>query len=105
MTQIYDMMCQERILICLNVKLPPVKDEQCMYQNQDKLRVLIARFDNYLASNIIDIFTSRHELGSVSETTAYVRFPHYSGDEVENIGWADKQSASGHTHATGCDLL
>ena len=85
MTHIYNVMCQDKVLICLNVKLPPAKNEQEMYQNQDKLKVLISRLDSHLADNIIDIFTSRYEPGSVSETTAYVRLLYFLGEQVEAL--------------------
>ena len=91
MTQAFAKLCQDNILICLNVELPPTKDEKTMYQNQERLWVLIARFDRYLSNNIVDIFTSRTELGSISETTAYVRFPFYLGDHVQALCWHRNQ--------------
>ena len=104
MTEVFDKMCEDKILICLDVKLPPAKDELSMYHNQDGLKVDIAKFVKYLCKSIVCIFTSSCELGSVSETTAYVRFLYKLGDAALALcGFLSQVQVGTHTlHAIIC---
>ena len=85
MTRLYDQLCRERVLICMTVTLPPAKDQEEMFSNERKLRILIAQNDEHLAKSIIDCFTSRFEVGSVSQNTVcYVRFAYFLGPQVQH---------------------
>ena len=55
-----------------------------MYSNEVRLKILISQIDNHLAKSIIDMFTSRYEVGTIHETTCYVRFAYFMGEQVEN---------------------
>ena len=104
MTKLYDKLCKDKILICLNVKLPPCQTEKEMYANEGKLKVLIAQYDRYMTSMLIDLFTSRFEVGQAQETTAYVRWPYFMGDKVQSLGtWLCRAEIGTHRiHAEIC---
>ena len=84
MTVLYDELCRGGVLICMNVKPPPAKDAQEMHNNEIKLKILISQIDENLAKSIIDMFTSRYEVGTMNQTTCYVRFAYFMGLQVEN---------------------
>ena len=69
----------------LQVKLPPAKDIYVVYDNEKKLGMLIYQISPTLSRLQVDIWTSRHEIGQVCETTGYVRWPYYLGEHVESL--------------------
>ena len=74
-TTLYDKLWLENILVSLQVKLPPAKNMHEVYKNEQKLAMFIFGISPHMYSLKVDIWTSRHEIGQVCETTGYVRWP------------------------------
>ena len=84
-TTLYDHLCLENILVSMQVKLPPAKNMHEVYRNEKQLSMLIFNINPYMASLKVDIWTSRHEIGQVCETTCYVRWPYYLCENVDSV--------------------
>ena len=59
------------------VVCPCAQHKQQIQANEVRLRFVIAQLSQFLYDQIIDVFTSRKEVGTVNETFVYVRFPYY----------------------------
>ena len=84
-TGMFDRLHLEQIVVSLQVKLPPAKNMHEVYKNEQKLAMLICGISPHMYSLKVDIWTSRHEIGQVCETTGYVRWPYYLCENVESM--------------------
>ena len=90
-TQIMDGLCNDHVLVNMVVVCPPCKDERIMHMNEQRLKIVIKQINEFLHGQIADIFTSRKEIGQVSESFVYVRFPYYLAEHVMTLATALSQ--------------
>ena len=69
----------------MQVKLPPAKHMSEVHNYEQMLSMLIFGFSPHMYSLQLDIWTSRHEVGQVCETTGYVRWPYYLCENVDSM--------------------
>ena len=86
------------------VKLPPAKNMHEVYSNEQKLKILIYNLSPHMHSLIVDIWTSRYEVGQVKETTGYVRWPYYLGENVQSM-CAQLNKVNVGTHGLQCEVI
>ena len=84
-TRLYDNLCRQKVLISMQAKLPPASNQRVMYGNEDKLATLIYQCSPFMSNNKVGTWTSRHEIGQACETTCYVRWPYFLGEDVEAL--------------------
>ena len=73
------------------VVCPPCPNKRDMYVNEERLKIVIRQLAEFLHSQIVDIFTSRKEIGSINESFVYVRFPYYLTNDVITLATALSQ--------------
>ena len=73
----WDKVCDEGHIICMVVTCPSAADYDQMKENEEYLRKLIYQIDPQLIRFLLDIFTSRLEMGKVRESTVICRWPIY----------------------------
>ena len=66
--------------------------------------MLIYQVTSYMARLKVDIWTSRHEISQVSQTTGYVRWPYYLGLNVQTLCAQLNQIRIG-THQVQCKVI
>ena len=85
MCKMWDDLCKQGHVICLVVKSPSAGDIEEMQKMEQFLKMLIYKIDKHLFNQIVDIYTSRKEIGTVGETTVMCRWPIYLGIPVQNL--------------------
>ena len=94
-TQIMNALCNEKVLVNMVVVCPPCADKRIMKMNEQRLKILVKMINDFLYGQIADIFTSRMEIGQVSESFVYVRFPYYLAEQVMTLATALSQVSAG----------
>ena len=61
------------------------EDQQESEVNKVRLKWMIFQVSEFMHDQIIDIFTSRKEIGTVHETYVYVGFPYYLTGLVKSL--------------------
>ena len=84
-TRFWDNLCQAGYIVCLVVACPSAKDDEKRKENETGLRQLIMKLDAQLSSYLLDLFTSRKEIGKVGETSVICRFPIFLTQPVHNL--------------------
>ena len=72
---LWDRLAEKKVVCALLVVCPPAQDKDAMYDNEDRVMWLIGQASEYMFKNIVDIWTSRIEIGSAKETYVYARYP------------------------------
>ena len=85
LSKMWDKVCDEGHIICMVVTCPSAADYDQMKENEEDLRKLIYTIDPQLINFLLDIFTSRLEMGKVGESTVTCRWPIYLGESVNNL--------------------
>ena len=62
-TQIMDGLCNDHVLVNMVVVCPPCKDERIMHMNEQRLKLVIRQLNEFLYGQVVDICTSRKEIG------------------------------------------
>ena len=76
---VWRLLSHEKLICSIVVTCPPAADEKIMYQNEGSLKDLIMRTNMAVYDEILDVYTSRKEIGFVTKCTeAYVRLPIFS---------------------------
>ena len=65
LSRFWDEQCKQGHICCLVVICPPCNNMEEMHQNQDLLRMLIFKIDSQMNKYLMDIWTSRQEIGAV----------------------------------------
>ena len=91
LTQLMDGLCRDHVLVNMVVVCPSCADERIMRLNEQRLKLVIRQINEFLHGQIADIFTSRKEIGQVSQSFVYVRFPYYLTNDVMTLATALSQ--------------
>ena len=83
---LWDRLAEKKVVCALLVVCPPAQDKDAMYDNEDRVMWLIGQASEYMFKNIVDIWTSRIEIGSAKETYVYARYPYHLWQMVEELG-------------------
>ena len=94
-TQIMNGLCNDHVLVSMVVICPPCGDTHIMKMNEQRLRIVIKQINEFLYGQIADIFTSRKEIGQVSQSFVYVRFPYYLAEQCNTLATALSQVSVG----------
>ena len=94
-TQIMNGLCNDHVLVSMVVICPPCGDTHIMKMNEQRLRIVIKQINEFLYGQIADIFTSRKEIGQVSQSFVYVRFPYYLAEQCNTLATALSQMSVG----------
>ena len=81
----WDKLCKDGHVVCMVVTCPSAADEDQMKKNESDLRKMIFKLDKNMIQYLLDVYTSRKEIGQTRETTVYCRFPIYMTQSVHNI--------------------
>ena len=84
-TKIWDRLCDDKIAISILVTAPPAATKDIAEENEKRLLILIHQCDQTLQGWCQDIWTSREEIGTVSQTSIYVRYPYYMGEKLQKL--------------------
>ena len=84
-TQVWDTLCENRYAISLAVTLPPALTVDEMKRNEVRLKNVIGQYSKHLCSMMVDIWTSRYEIGKLCQTTCYCRWPYHYGQQVGSL--------------------
>ena len=95
---IWDQLADQKVVCSLVVVCPPAFNMAAMYGNEERVRWLIAQISGHMHMNIVEVWTSMQEIGTVSETFVYVRFPYHMWPKVEELGTKISQVTVGHHH-------
>ena len=97
-SELWDQLSEQKVVCSLMVVCPPSKDKKEMYENEDRLRLAIGQVSGHMYSRIVDVWTSRKEIGTVSETFVYVRYPYHMWAQVEALATSISQLNVGTHH-------
>ena len=101
-TTLYDKLCQDNILVSLQVMLPPAKNMHEVYQNEQKLARCICDISPHMYSLKVDIWTSMHEIGQVC--AGYVWWPYDLCENVQSM-CAQLNKVTLGTHQLQCEVI
>ena len=99
-SELWDQLSEQKVVCSMVVVCPPSKDKQEMFENEERLKLAIGQVSGHMYSLIVDVWTSRKEIGTVSETFVYVRFPYHLWEKVEELGDKISQVNVGTHHFT-----
>ena len=74
-TQKWNKLCDEKIVISICATAPPADNQAVAYENERRLLMVIYQCDPTLEGMCQDIWTSIKEIGTLSQTYIYVRYP------------------------------
>ena len=83
--KLWDKLCKDGHVVCMVVTCSSAADEDQMKKNESDLRKLIFKIEKEMINILLDVYTSRKEIGQTRETTVYCRFPIYMTQSVHNI--------------------
>ena len=69
-----------------------------MRENEERVKIMIGQISGHMFKCIVEVWTSRHDIGTVSETFVYVRFPYHMWAKVEELGASMSQVNVGTHH-------
>ena len=95
---IWDGLADDKVIITMVVTAPPAKDQKEAADNEDRLRCAIFQVDQYLHEQMVDLWTSREEIGGLHETYIYVRWPYHFGCQVKALAVCLSQLEGNETH-------
>ena len=84
-TQIWNRLCHDKICISLVVTGPPANNSNEAYSNERRLLIALYQCDPSLAGLWQDIWTSQQEIGTLSQTFIYVRYPYHMGKMLQKV--------------------
>ena len=85
-SELWDQLAESKVVCALDLLCPPAKDKGAMYANEKRVSIMIGQASEYMFKNIVDIWTSRIEIGSAKETYVYARYPYHLWQMVEELG-------------------
>ena len=88
LSKMWDKACDEGNIICMVVTCPSAVDYDKMKDNETTLRRLIYKIDHHLGLWLLDIFTSRLDMGQEIESTVICKWPKRFGASVNNLAVA-----------------
>ena len=97
-SELWDQLSEQKVVCSMVVVCPPSKDKKEMYENEDRLRLAIGQVSGHMYSLIVDVWTSRKEIGTVSESFVYVRYPYHMWAQVEALATSISQLNVGTHH-------
>ena len=97
-SELWDNMHDQKVVCSLVVVCPPAKDKNVMLENEERVKMMIGQISGYMHRCIVEVWTSRKEIGSVSETFVSVRFPYHMWAKVEELGASISQVNVGTHH-------
>ena len=84
-TQMWNCLSDEKIAISLVVTAPPADNQDVAYSNERNLLIAIYVCDPSLQGLCQDIFTSIKEIGTLSQTLIYARYPYHMGERLQKL--------------------
>ena len=84
-SELWDQLAESKVVCALDLLCPPAKDKGAMYANEKRVSIMIGQASEYMFKNIVDIWTSRYEIGQRSETHVKVYFPYHLWQRVEEL--------------------
>ena len=84
-TAIWDRLAQDKVVVSMVVTGPPAYDNKEAKSNEVKLKCMIWKVDKYLRAELSDMWTSVQEIGSLSQTYIYCRFPYHLATQVHRL--------------------
>ena len=84
-TQMWNCLSDEKIAISLVATAPPADNQDVAYSNERNLLIAIYVCDPSLQGLCQDIFTSIKEIGTLSQTFIYVRYPYHIGERLQKL--------------------
>ena len=84
-TRVWDRLHDDKIAISILVTAPPAATKDIADENEKRLLILIHQCDQTLKGWWQDIWTSKEEIGTVSQTYIYVRYPWWMGEQLQKL--------------------
>ena len=82
-TQLWNRLCQNKIAISLVAEAPPAENTDVVWHNEKRLLIAIYQCDPTLEGLCQDIWTSPREIGTLSQTIIYARYPYHMGQRMK----------------------
>ena len=84
-TQIWNRLCRDKICISLVATGPPAKDTEEAKDNEQRLLMALYQCDPSLTGWHQDHWTSVKEIGTLHQTSIYVRYPYHMGEKLHKV--------------------
>ena len=84
-TQIWNRLCDDKIAISICVTAPPAETQDVAEKNERRVVWLIYQCDPTLQGMYQDIWTSPKEIGTLQQTSIYVRYPYHMGEKLQKL--------------------
>ena len=104
-SELWDKLSDQKVVCSMVVVCPPCNNKEQMSDNEERLRLSIGQISGFMHSRIVEVWTSRKEIGTVSESFVYVRFPYHMWAKVEELGAKISQVNVGTHHFHCIPLL
>ena len=82
---LWNCLSDDKIAITLVVTAPPAGSQDVAYSNERNLLIAIYVCDPSLQGLCQDIFTSIKEIGTLSQTFIYARYPYHMGERLQKL--------------------
>ena len=99
---LWEWLAEQKTVCSLVLVCPPAKDNAAMLELCVPCcwSALVEQASGHMYKCIVEVWTSRLEIGTVSETFVYVRFPYHLWAKVEELGDKLSQGNLGTHHFT-----
>ena len=77
--------CEDKISISICVSAPPAANKTVSKENERRMVFLIHQIDSTLQGMDQDIWTSPKEIGTLSQTYIYVKYPSHMGEKLQKL--------------------
>ena len=84
-TQKWSQLCDAKIVISICATAPPADNQAVASENERRLLMVIYQCDPTLEGMCQDIWTSIKEIGTLSQTYIYVRYPYHMGEKLQKL--------------------
>ena len=101
-TQIWNRLCDAKMSISICVTAPPAETQDVAEENERRLLIIIYQCEPTLQGWCQDIWTSIKEIGTLSQTYIYVRYPYHLGVKLNLLCQVlNKVRVENHTFSAG----
>ena len=98
--------CEDKISISICVSAPPAANKTVSKENERRMVFLIHQIDSTLQGMDQDIWTSPKEIGTLSQTYIYVRYPYHMGEKLQQVcKMLGTINVENHTMRLKCNLV
>lgn len=85
LTELCDELHQNQVFVSMVVVCPAAKDQQESEVNEVRLKWMTFQLSEFMHDQIVEIVTSRKEIGTLHETYVYVMLPYYLTRLVKSL--------------------